>query len=227
MAVGRLAVFGVQSPAAEGPALRDDHPVGSRGGTSTWAVTVCGLFFTLIIEASVRRPMPPNSSCEVPWTSCGRPARSGLKRSTRRSSRGRTSCRIASVSQRRWSSCSLSGSSAARSCAASRHVRVGLPGPPLVESPPPGPVDSPPPDRERPPPGPVERWPRVLGHAQSMLDRTTSVWPSLINRFDSGRSGRYSGGRCQLSARVLAAEPWLTRKQSREPNVTATVTATR
>jgi hypothetical protein len=65
VAVGRLAVFGVQSPAAEGPALRDDHPVGSRGGTSTSAVTVCGLFFTLIIEASVRRPMPPNSSCEL------------------------------------------------------------------------------------------------------------------------------------------------------------------
>ena len=60
-----VAVFGAQSPAAEGPALRDDHPVGSRGGTSTWAVTLCGLFFTLIIEASVRRPMPPNSSCEL------------------------------------------------------------------------------------------------------------------------------------------------------------------
>ena len=70
--------------------------------------------------------------------------------------------------------------------------------PPLVGSPPPGPVDS-------PPPGSVESRhpdllngyvPCILRPAHSMLDRTnTSVWPALTNlptnRFDSGRPGRY------------------------------------
>ena len=43
--------------------------------------------------------MPPNSSCELPLTSTGRPARSALKRSMRRSSSGSTLYLRASLSQ--------------------------------------------------------------------------------------------------------------------------------
>src|SRR3954452_23158687 len=39
---------------------------------------------------SLRRPMPPKSSWELPFTSSGRPTSWALKRSTRRSSSGST-----------------------------------------------------------------------------------------------------------------------------------------
>ena len=56
-------------------------PCAPPSGTSTSAVTACDLFLMLTTEFSVRRPMPPNSSCRSPRTSVGRPATSGMKRS--------------------------------------------------------------------------------------------------------------------------------------------------
>jgi glycosyltransferase involved in cell wall biosynthesis len=50
---------------------------------------------------SDKRPMPPKSSCVLPWISVGRPAMSGLKRSTRRSSIGSTLYFVASMRKRR------------------------------------------------------------------------------------------------------------------------------
>ncbi len=61
--------------------------------------------------------MPPKSSCELPRTSSGRPARSALKRSKRRSSSGSTLYFRASSRKSCCSSASFSGCSAARSCA--------------------------------------------------------------------------------------------------------------
>jgi hypothetical protein len=55
------------------------------------------LFLVLTTLLSVSRPMPPKSSCEVPRTSTGRPTRSALKRSMRRSSSGSTLYLRASV----------------------------------------------------------------------------------------------------------------------------------
>ena len=86
-------------------------------GTVTWAVIEYDVFFIMTTEFSVRRPMPPNSSCLRPWISVGRPAVSGRPRSTKRSSRGTTWYLTASISHRRCSSASLSGCSAARSWA--------------------------------------------------------------------------------------------------------------
>ena len=68
--------------------------------------------------------MPPKSSCELPLTSVGRPARSELKRSTRRSSSGSTLYLRASSMNSALSSSSFSGISAARSCAWLQSVLV-------------------------------------------------------------------------------------------------------
>ena len=61
------------------------------------------------IEFSLNRPMPPKRSCELPLTSTGRPTRSALNLSMRRSSRGRTLYFCASSSQTSCSSASFSG----------------------------------------------------------------------------------------------------------------------
>jgi hypothetical protein len=66
---------------------------------------------------SASRPMPPKSNCDFPLISVGRPARSELKRSTRRSSSGSTLYLRASSMNSAFSSSSFSGISAARSCA--------------------------------------------------------------------------------------------------------------
>ena len=114
VAVDRPAVLRVEAPAAEGAALGDDHAAARRrSGTTT-----CGgdrVRLVLDVEDASSRsagPCPPNRSCELPRISCGRPARSGLKRSTRRSSSGSTSYLTASIRNSRWSSCSFSGCSA-------------------------------------------------------------------------------------------------------------------
>ena len=61
--------------------------------------------------------MPPNRSWVVPATGLGRPAISALKRSAKRGSSGSTLYLVASISNSRLSSASLSGISAARSWA--------------------------------------------------------------------------------------------------------------
>ena len=67
VAVLEASVLGVQGPAAECAALGDDDAVGARpSGSTTSAVTAWDLFFRLSTEFSLRRPMPPNSSCELP-----------------------------------------------------------------------------------------------------------------------------------------------------------------
>ena len=84
-------------------------PSAPPSGTTSSAVIANDLFLFATTEFSDSRPMPPKRSCEVPRTSCGRPARSGLKRSKRRSSSGRTLYFAASIRKRRCSSCSFSG----------------------------------------------------------------------------------------------------------------------
>jgi len=64
---------------------------------------------------SVSRPIPEKSIWEFPLMSVGRPAMSGLNRSTRRSSRGSTLYLRASSRNSACSSASFSGFSAARS----------------------------------------------------------------------------------------------------------------
>ena len=51
--------------------------------------------------------MPLNSICDLPLINVGRPARSELKRSTRRSSSGSTLCLTASIRNSRCSSLSI------------------------------------------------------------------------------------------------------------------------
>jgi hypothetical protein len=64
-------------------------PRGLASGAATWAVTAWDLFLITSTEFSLRRPMPPNWELGVAADELG-PARSALKRSTRRSSRGST-----------------------------------------------------------------------------------------------------------------------------------------
>src|SRR4029453_2779426 len=90
-------------------------PSAPEEGTTTSPVTAWDLFLMLTTEFSDSRPMPPNSSWELPLISIGRPAISALMPSAARSSSGSTLYLAASISQRRWSSCSLSGCSADRS----------------------------------------------------------------------------------------------------------------
>ena len=90
-------------------------PSAPASGTSTSAVMENDLFFMLTTLFSESRPMPGKKSWEVPWMRVGRPARSGLKRSPLRSSRGSTWYFTASMSQSRWRWASRSGCSAARS----------------------------------------------------------------------------------------------------------------
>ena len=92
-------------------------PFAPSSGTSTSAVSANDLFFVTTTEFSVSRPIPPNRIWRVPRTSCGRPARSGLKRSTRRSSSGSTLYFAASIRNSVWSCASFSGFSAATLCA--------------------------------------------------------------------------------------------------------------
>ena len=68
--------------------------------------------------------MPPNRICVLPLISCGRPARSGLKRSNVRSSSGSTLYLVASIRNSRCSSASFFGFSFARSCACVQSVLV-------------------------------------------------------------------------------------------------------
>ena len=75
------------------------------------------LFLVTTTEFSLSRPMPPKSSWRFPLMSWGRPARSALNRSTRRSSSGNTLYLAASSRNSRCSSASFSGCSAARSWA--------------------------------------------------------------------------------------------------------------
>ena len=65
-------------------------PSAPASGTMISAVTECDLFLMLTTELSDSRPMPPNSSCEPPSISVGRPATSGMRRSATRSSSGST-----------------------------------------------------------------------------------------------------------------------------------------
>ena len=68
--------------------------------------------------------MPPNRSCVLPLTSCGRPARSALNRSKVRSSSGSTLYLAASIRNSRCSSASFFGFSFARSRACVQSVFV-------------------------------------------------------------------------------------------------------
>ena len=61
------------------------------------------------IEPSLKRDMPPNRTCDLPVMSCGRPARSALKRSKERSSSGSTLYFVASIRKSRCSSASFAG----------------------------------------------------------------------------------------------------------------------
>ena len=99
-------------------------PLAPPAGTSTSAVTENDLFLMTTTLFSVSRPIPPKSSCELPRTSCGRPARSALKRSNRRSSSGSTPYLAASIRKSRCSSASFSGISFARSRAWVQSVRA-------------------------------------------------------------------------------------------------------
>src|SRR5215207_8623791 len=118
VAVGKSPVTRVEREAAErAPPCDRMTPLPPPSGTTISAVIACDLFFRERIELSDRRPIRRNSSWEVPRTSCGRPARSGLNCSKRRSSSGSTLYFLASSRKRRWSSASLSGSWWARSCA--------------------------------------------------------------------------------------------------------------
>ena len=58
-------MLGVQAPAADPAALRDDHALGAGAGTVTSAVTECDLFLMLMTDASVTC-MPRNSICVLP-----------------------------------------------------------------------------------------------------------------------------------------------------------------
>ena len=84
-------------------------PLAPPSGTTTSAVIACDLFLKLRIDASVSRPMPPNSSWRLPFTVCGRPAMSALARSANRSSSGSTLYLTASISHSRWRARSFSG----------------------------------------------------------------------------------------------------------------------
>ena len=90
-------------------------PSAPSGGTSSSEVTANDLFLMSTTLFSDSRPIPANSSCELPLISVGRPARVGLMRSICRSSSGSTLYLTASISQSRCSSCSLSGFSFERS----------------------------------------------------------------------------------------------------------------
>ena len=68
--------------------------------------------------------MPPNRICVLPLMSCGRPARSALKRSNVRSSSGSTLYLVASIRNSRCSSASFFGFSFARSFACVQSVFV-------------------------------------------------------------------------------------------------------
>ncbi len=65
VAIFRLAALGVEAPAADDSAERDDDAFGPGGGTTTSAVTACDLFLVLMIELSVSRPMPRNRNLPV------------------------------------------------------------------------------------------------------------------------------------------------------------------
>ena len=90
-------------------------PSTPSSGTSIAAVTVCDLFLMLMALFSLSRFMPGYSVWDVPSMSTGRPTRSGLKRSAERTSSGSTLNRAAWIRNRRCSSASFSGCSAARS----------------------------------------------------------------------------------------------------------------
>jgi hypothetical protein len=100
------------------PLLRDDRLLlfgyTDYPGTTTWAVMAWDLFLMTTTEFSLSRLMPRNSSWDLPRMSWGRPARSGLSRSTRRSSNGKTLYLLASSRNSRCSSASFSGCSLAR-----------------------------------------------------------------------------------------------------------------
>ena len=92
-------------------------PSAPRDGTSTSAVTENDLFLMLTTLFSESRPLPGKNSWEFPRISVGRPAIAGSSRSEVRSSIGSTLYLVASISQSRCSLASISGWSAARSCA--------------------------------------------------------------------------------------------------------------
>ena len=91
VAVPRPAVLRVEAPAGEGAALGDDHALGARLGH----VHLGRHGVRLVLDVEHRRsrsagPSRRRAAGSCPCTSVGRPARSGLKRSTRRSSSGST-----------------------------------------------------------------------------------------------------------------------------------------
>ncbi len=65
-------------------------PSAPFSGTTMFAVTECDLFLMLSTQFSLKRPMPPTSSCVLPLIRTGRPAVSGLIFSIIRSSIGST-----------------------------------------------------------------------------------------------------------------------------------------
>ena len=110
VAVGRPALVEVEAPAAEGAALGDDHALAAALGHHD----LRRHRVRLVLDDE--RPSSPSAgpcrrraagSC--PRTSCGRPAMSGLKRSTRRSSSGSTLYLAASIRNSRCSSAQLLG----------------------------------------------------------------------------------------------------------------------
>ena len=87
---GQLAVEGIQAPAAKSATLGDDDPLCWPFGNLDLGGNRERLVLGLTIRFSVSRCIPPKSSCRLPRTNCGLPARSALKRSIRRSSSGKT-----------------------------------------------------------------------------------------------------------------------------------------
>ena len=93
-------------------------PSAPPSGTSTSAVTENDLFLMLTTLFSDRRPMPGKNSCELPRISVGRPAIVGLEPLGAAVVDAAARCTwSASISHSRCSLASISGCSAARSCA--------------------------------------------------------------------------------------------------------------
>ena len=103
VAVGGFAFMQVEGEPTERSSLRQVTPFAPPSGTSNCAEIACDLFLSARTTFSVRRPIPSNSSCDRPRMSVGRPAMSGLNRSMRRSSSGRTLYLTASIRKRRGS----------------------------------------------------------------------------------------------------------------------------
>ena len=112
VAVLELAFVDVEAPAAAWlPPWAMITPAAPRSGTSSSAVTECDLFLMLITAFSWSRRMPQTAAASLPLHDGGTAREAPIERSTLRSSSGNTLYFVASNSNRRCSSASLSGCS--------------------------------------------------------------------------------------------------------------------